>query len=112
MTWYEKIIAVHTSVTDQVSHQARMQSNRYFVWQEEGTKDLKAGGHTVERIIEGTTDLYTKQEFDPWAEALDRALDASPDVTAWRRESIQYEEDTGFTHVEWYWEVSADGPSA
>ena len=106
MTWYEKIIAVHTSVTDQVSHLARMQSDRYFVWQEEGARDLKAGGRTVERVMEGTTDLYTKQEFDPWAEALDRALDASPDVLAWRRESIQYEEDTGFTHVEWYWEVT------
>ena len=105
VTWYDKIIEAHRAVTDQVSHQARMQSTRYFVWQEEGTRDLKAGGRTAERVMVGTTDLYTKQEFDPWAEQLDEALDNAPDVLAWRRESIQYEEETGFTHIEWSWEV-------
>ena len=36
MRWFEKIIAVHTAVTDAVSHAQRIKSERYFVWQEEG----------------------------------------------------------------------------
>ena len=43
MTWYEKIIAVHMAVTDSVSHYERMQSDRYFVWQEDGANDFEAG---------------------------------------------------------------------
>ena len=68
MKWYEKIIAVHLAVTDQVSHAEHMKSDRYFVWQEDGANDLEADGLHVERAITGSTDLFTKQEFDPWKE--------------------------------------------
>ena len=51
----------------------------------------------------GTTDLFTKQEFDPWAPALEESFDASG--IAWYLNSIQYEEDTRFWHYEWVWEV-------
>ena len=44
MEWHEKIIAVHLSVTDQVSHAEHMKSDRYFVWQEDGANDLEADG--------------------------------------------------------------------
>ena len=40
MRWYDKLIAAHREVTDAVSHGARMQSERYFVWQEDGLLGL------------------------------------------------------------------------
>ena len=51
----------------------------------------------------GTTDLYTKQEFDPWADALGESL--SSYGISWTLDNVQYEEDTGFYHYEWLWEV-------
>lgn len=107
MTWYERIIAAHTDVTDQVSHIARMSSERYFVWQEDGRNDLIADGVHVDGAVTGSTDLFTKTEFDPWVDALGESL--SSHGVAWSMNSIQYEEETGFYHYEWYWEVLGDG---
>lgn len=107
MTWNEKIIAAHTAVTDQVSHMVRLSSERYFVWQEDGRNDLIADGVHVETAVTGTTDLFTKQEFDPWAEAFEAALEAMG--IAWSFSSFQRETDTGFLHYEWNWEVTGDG---
>ena len=103
MTWYEKLIAAHLSVTDAVSHAERMQSDRYFVWQEDGEDDLEADGKHAEKAVTGTTDLYTKKEFDPWVGALGEALDEAGIL--WYLNSIQYEEETGFFHYEWVWTV-------
>lgn len=103
MTWYEKIIAVHTAVTDAVSHGQRLNSDRYFVWQEEGAADLEANGRHIERAMTGTTDLFSKQEFDPWREAFETVLNSSG--IAWSLNSVQFEEDTGFWHWEWLWGV-------
>lgn len=107
MTWYEAIIAAHTAVTDQVSHIERMQSDRYFVWQEDGRNDLVADGGHTERVVTGSTDLFTRQEFDPWVKAFETALDALG--IAWSFSSFQKETDTGFLHYEWNWEVLDSG---
>lgn len=104
MTWYETIIAAHTAVTDAVSHTLRLKSDRYFVWQEDGSNDLPADNSHAEGAVTGTTDLYTKVEFDPWADALGESLSAYG--IAWELSSVQYEEDTGFYHYEWAWEVA------
>ena len=104
MTWFEKIIAAHTAVTDQVSHARRLQSDRYFVWQEEGENALMADGMHAETAVTGTTDLFTKQEFDPWKEAFERSHDAARHI-AWSLNASEYEEDTGFFHYEWLWTV-------
>lgn len=103
MEWHEKIIAVHLAVTDQVSHAEHMKSDRYFVWQEDGANDLEADGLHTERAITGSTDLFTKQEFDPWKEQFEAAMEALG--LPWSYNSFQYEEETGYYHYEWYWEV-------
>lgn len=103
LSWQEKIIAAHLQVTDQVSHSARMQSDRYFVWQEQDRQDLEADDIHAERAVIGTTDLFTKREFDPWADEIEAAFDAAGIL--WYLESVQYEQDTGFAHYEWYWTV-------
>ena len=58
MSWQETIIAAHTAVTGAVSHAQRLQSDRYFVWQEDGSNDLEAGNGHGERAMTGVTDLY------------------------------------------------------
>lgn len=103
MTWYETIIAAHTAVTDSVSHNERMKSDRYFVWGENGADDLEASNVHAEKAVTGYTDLYTKIEFDPWKDQLEESFDANG--IAWSLNSVQYEEETGFTHYEWYWSV-------
>lgn len=103
MTWYERIIAAHRAVTEAVSHAARVKSERYFVWQEDGSNDLAGDNGHGERAVTGTTDLYTKQELDPWADALGESFDAHG--IAWALNSVQYETDTGFYHYEWVWEA-------
>lgn len=104
MSWEETIIKAHTAVTDQVSHAKRLNSERYFVWQEEGGDDLLLDGRHLERGQRGTTDLFTKREFDPWKDAFEKALDAERTID-WYLNSTQYEEDTGFFHYEWVWSV-------
>lgn len=103
MSWADTIIKAHTAVTDQVSHSLRMQSDRYFVWQEDGANDFLAGNKHLEKAVTGTTDLYTKLEFDPWKETFEHSLDKRG--IWWYLNSVQYEEETGFTHYEWVWEV-------
>ena len=103
MTWYERIIAAHVAVTEQVSHLEKLESARYFVWAETGANDLMAGGGHAERAVSGTTDLFTKVEFDPWAEALEDSL--SRYGIAWSLVSVALEEETGFIHYSWDWEV-------
>ena len=104
-TWYEKIIEAHLAVTDQVSHAEHMKSDRYFVWQEDGANDFQADGIHAEKAVTGTTDLYTKMEFDPWKDQLSAAFDNAG--IPWYINSIQYEEDTGYFHYEWVWSVWA-----
>ena len=107
MKWYEKIIAAHTAVTNDVRHGQYMQSDRYFVWQEDGANDLISDNRHTGRAVTGTTDLFTKTEFDPWKEEFENSLNNMG--IAWAVNSIQFEEDTGFWHYEWRWEVMGDG---
>lgn len=101
--WYEKIIAAHLSVTDQVSHIERMQSDRYFVWQEDGINALMANNLHAEKVVSGSTDLFTKIEFDAWVEEFSQALEDAG--IAFSYDFVEREEDTGFYHHEWNWEV-------
>lgn len=104
MKWYEKIIAAHTAVTNAVSHGGRLKSDRYFVWQEDGSNDFLADGIHAEKAVSGSTDLFTKQEFDPWREEFEAALDNAEGIW-WELKSIQFEADTKFWHYEWTWTV-------
>ena len=103
MKWYERIIAAHRAVTDAVSHAERLQSDRYFVWMEDGSGDQVGDNGHAERSVTGVTDLYSKMEFDPWSEELGESL--SQYGISWNLVSVDYEEDTGFFHWSWDWEV-------
>lgn len=104
-TWAQTIIAALTSVAgSSVSHSERLKSERYIVWQEDGAKDLAANNRHAEKVMTGSADLYTKQEFDPWAEAVGEAFNDYG--VAWSLQLAEYEgEDTGFYHWSWDWEA-------
>lgn len=104
MTWYQKIIAAHVAVTDSVRHAERLASDRYFVWMEDGRNDSLADNSHVEGAVTGRSDLYTKQEFDPWVEEFEASLDAHG--IAWVRILSEYEETTNVYHHSWDWEVA------
>lgn len=104
MTWYQRIIAAHTAVTSAVSHGEFMKSDRYFVWQEDGADDFEAGNRHTEKAVTGTTDLFSKTEFDGWKDDFETALNADS-MIAWRLNSVQFEPETGFWHWEWVWSV-------
>ena len=98
------LIGALTGVTEAVSHKKRLKSTRYFVWQEDGANDLSADGGHAESAVTGSLDLYTKLEFDPWVSEMGTALTNAG--IAWALVSVEVEEDTGFTHYSWDWEVA------
>ena len=76
----------------------------FAVWQEDGEGDsLHTGNRKTEQVITGTLDYFTLTEYDDVIDQIQDALNAS--CTAWRLESVQYEEETNMIHYEWAWEL-------
>lgn len=103
--WAKTVIEAHLAVTTHVSHGARLKSDRYFVWMESADDDQCADDVHAELAVTGSTDLFTKIEFDPWRLAIEQAFDAAG--IAWSRVDVLFEEDTHFWHYVWDWEVLA-----
>jgi hypothetical protein len=88
-----------------VSHySAHKKPDKYIVWAE----DMEAGaGHGDNRktiqVIQGTLDYFTKTEFDPIFDQIQATLNNMK--IAWRLNSVQHEDDTGYIHYEWIWQV-------
>ena len=81
------------------------QTGPYIVWAEDGEGDtVHADGRKVERAITGTIDYFTKTEDDPVVQQIEDALDTD-DSLAWQLNSVQYEQDTGYIHYEWVFEI-------
>lgn len=88
-----------------VNHfRAAKQPDRYVVWAEEGQS---GGGYADNRmtlqVLTGTVDYFTRREYDPNFTKIQDVLNEIG--IAWRLNSIQYEEDTRYTHYEWVWEM-------
>lgn len=106
---------------------SRAPKGDYGVYAEDGANDLIAGGVHAERAVEGTLDYFTRAIDDrvvlahdgvpyatqtglySWVEsipaktAIENALTKSG--CAWYLNSIQFEQDTGYVHIEWVWQV-------
>lgn len=77
----------------------------YCIWEEESDAGILAGdNHTAEQAISGYIELFTKTEFDPYADAIQEALNAV-EGCAWLYEGAVYEEDSNLIHHSWVWEV-------
>lgn len=73
----------------------------YTVWQEGGGNSFLADNHTAEQALTGTLDYFTKIEYDPVLDKIQKILNELP--LAWSLNSVQREEDTGLIHYEWIW---------
>lgn len=93
------------TVTKNVYHyEALKKHDKYIVWAE----DSEAGALSVDnkksmQIIQGTIDYFTKQDGDKNIDLIQKALNNSE--ISFYLNSIQYEEETGYIHYEWVWEV-------
>ncbi len=103
--WAQTIIDAHLAVApaDAVSHSEKLSSERYFVWEEDGANDLGGDDSHAEHAVTGATDLYSKLEFDPWAGAIGESFDRRG--VSWELVTADYEEETGFYHWSYDWEV-------
>lgn len=77
----------------------------FCVWQEDGEGDsIWSNNHQAEQVITGTIDYFTRTEFDPMIDNIQRALNDADNV-GWELNSIQYENDTNLIHYEWNFQV-------
>ena len=78
----------------------------WIVWAEDNEyNSLEADDYKVGQTLEGTIDLFTKNEADPLFNAIQDALNA--DKIYFRLNSVQYEDETELIHYEWIWRISA-----
>ena len=95
--WVDVIVNAHVAVAGpNVSHATRLRSYRYFVWDEDERNDLTADNLHAEKAVNGYSDLFTKTEFDKWANDIEDSFDAYG--IAWEKTGVTYEPDTGYIH--------------
>lgn len=93
-----------TVTEDTFHYEAHKKPDKYIVWAEDSEADaVHADNHKTNQVIQGTIDYFTKTEFDSNFELIQDKLN-SADI-AWRLNSIQREEGTGYIHYEWVWEM-------
>lgn len=84
------------------------QKGNYILWAEDREgNSLDADNQKVNQALQGTIDYFTKTEFDPVINQIQDKLDAAE--ISWRLNSVQHEQDTGYIHYEWVWEVDGVG---
>ena len=90
-----------------VFHYTRPKSvtNRYGVWQEEGgTNSFHADNGKAEHTVSGSLDYYTKTEFDPAADEIQKLL-TETEGCSWELVTVLFEEKTNLFHYSWDWEI-------
>lgn len=91
-------------IEDVYHHRALKQPDQYIVYAEDtGSNDQAGDNKKTCQAIQGTIDYFTKQEFDPNVEKIQEQLNNAE--ISFYLNSIQYEEETGYIHWEWVWEV-------
>jgi hypothetical protein len=93
------------TITPNTFHfKAYAKPDKYIVWAEDGEAgSCNADDQKVDQVLQGTIDYFTKTEFDINFELIQDKLNSADLV--WRLNSIQHEEDTGYIHYEWLWEM-------
>ena len=94
------------TVTNKTYHFTAPQNvtGSYIVWAEDTQADsVWADGKMVNQAIQGTVDYFTKSENDATVESIQDALNNGE--ISFRLNSIQREQETGYIHYEWVFEV-------
>jgi hypothetical protein len=96
---YKAVLPGHTH-----HYTADGETGNYIVWAEDMQADsVHADDEMEDRALQGTTDYFTKTEYDPITKQIETAMNNSD--MSWRLNSVQHEKDTGYIHYEWVWEV-------
>lgn len=93
------------TVSDSVSHyEAFKKPDKYIVWAEDSeSNSVEADNRKDEQTIQGTIDYFTKEDMDPKIDEIHAALTGA--CISFSLNSVQYEDETGYIHYEWLWEV-------
>lgn len=75
----------------------------YGVYAEDSSNDLHADNRHAEHAVQGTVDYFTRDDSGAAKIVIEAALESIP--CAYYLNSTQFEEDTGFIHYEWVFEV-------
>lgn len=94
-----------TAISDNVFHyEATEKTDKYIVWAEDAEASaVEADNKKIVQAISGTIDYFTKEENDEMADEIQSALNNAE--ISFYLNSIQYEEETGYIHYEWVFEV-------
>jgi len=93
-----------TVSTDVFHYSALQKPDKYIVWAEDGEAgSINADDSKEDQVIQGNIDYFTKTEFDTNFDLIQEKLNSAD--LSWRLNSIQYEEETGYIHYEWVFEV-------
>ena len=101
----ERLKSALEALTDRCYHYVAAPNTTppYITWMEDGDNDLMAGNVHAEQCYTGSAHLFTKTEGDSLFEQIPAALEGIG--ASWYLNAVQYEDDTGLIHYEWYWEV-------
>ena len=77
----------------------------YIVWSEDDTARAFADGVAGQKAVQGTTDYFTKTEYDPVVDAIDAAMNGIDRIYLDDGPMINYENASGYIHYTWIWEV-------
>lgn len=76
----------------------------YCVWAEDSEySSVEGDNYKLEQAVQGTIDLYTKEEYDPNVDAIQGALKTNR--VSFYLNSVQYEDETELIHYEWVWTI-------
>lgn len=80
------------------------QDGDYCVWAEDMEPDrVSADNRKQIQNLQGTIDFFTRTEFNPLIDDIQNALNDAR--ISFFLNSVQYEDETGFIHYEWVFEV-------
>ncbi len=103
---FQKIEDALVSVTEKTyrSFAPEGEEPPYIIWDDDAQDEsLHGDGKLIYQVIEGTVDLFTKNEDDILFDKIQEGLNTAG--IAFRYNSKQLEEDTGITHYEWVWNL-------
>lgn len=101
----ENLKNVLLTVSENFGHYEAVDTSQpYGVWAEDiESSSLETDNYKAGQMIQGTVDWFTKDQDDPVLEELPLALNNAR--IKWKLNSVQYEDNTGYIHYEYLFEV-------
>lgn len=93
-------------VSDNVGHyEAVKKTDQYIVWAEDSEgSSVEGDDQKANQSIQGTIDYFTKKDMDEKVDEIQAALTNA--CISFYLNSVQYEDETGYIHYEWVFEVA------